>query len=300
MIIDTKDLKDVDVTKNSVVGRAVRTTHILERDQTVFMVEGVRAYVDKVAKDYPYPMNEGYSNFGGRFGECVDTFLNHADTLVHYDPTEIKPVDFMEQGLDLEYDVTGDFIDMGLHMEGVPESFGSLHNGNPRARRVRIYIDNGNAGGLSDGGVIRRSSRMIRLLDALEQANVRCELVTVESDARAHSECIVKRFSESLNLEDVAVATHPDFSRCLHFRIEEWSKTFDGYGSSLHLHEHVNSFASKFNDELTVFIYSNIYDPDQAFGRLEEELVKELSEPVPSTSLMKVYDHAVEKVGLNG
>lgn len=309
MIIDTKQLNDVRVTNNSVIGEAAKDTRLLKEGELVVMVEGVRAFINLVQKEFPHARQaEESTDLGGHgdfhtfktWEDTIDIFLNKPGQLVKYDPTEMKPTDFMEQGLDLEHDVTGDFIDMGRHMEGIPESFGSLHNGQTRNRRVRIYVDNGNRAGMSERVIAHRSERVIRLIDALEQANVRCELAVIESSGCSHSECIVKRFNESLNLEDVAIATHPEFLRRICFRVTEWSKQYEsGYGSSLWLENRVDAFKSNLNDELTIFVHTNIdHNVDGVFDQLEEKIVKELSEVIPTVGLMQVSVEGVKTGGL--
>lgn len=310
MLIDSDSLKDIRVTDHSVIAKAKRDEGVLLKDELVVMVEGVGNFIDTVLREFPKPKHSGSSSRRSdgwddfhtfsTWDECINTFKNNAKSLVKYEPTEVELNDPNEQGEDLEYDVTGDFIDMGRHMEGIPEVFGSLHNGNPRSRRVRIYIDNSNSASLDASKIAHRSERVIRLVDALEGANVRCELVSIETATSAHVECVVKRYDESLVLEDVAVATHPDFLRRLIFRIDEWSDTwFDGYGDTSWLRDRVSTMKSKLNDELTVFVHSNMeYAIDDSFSKLEAKLVEEMSEVVPAISLIEVSDRGVETVAL--
>ena len=307
MLIESDAMTDVKVGKGYVMGIAKGDDGLLWEKELVFMAEGVSTFIRTVLKEFPTPKREGASSdydYGfhtfSSWEECVDVYLNNPQSLVDYIPTELHPTDPNEQGRELEYDVTGDFIDMGRHMEGIPESFGRLTQGNPRSRRVRIYVDTSNPGSLSSSSIVERSRRIVRLIDALEGTGVRCELAIIRSGQTSHIECIVKRYDESLVLEDVAVATHPDFQRRIMFRVSEWSDTwYSGYGAPTHLRGYLDSLKSKMNDELTIFVHNGMSrNIDGAFDQLEQKIVEEISEAVPAISLMEVNDRGVETVAL--
>lgn len=297
MILDTNLMKDLEVKSNYVIGRAAKHTGLLNENERIMMFDGVRTSLDYIKKYLPDARHsrsslEGSGHAGNSFSsydKAMDTFINNPQSLVKYDPTQMRPFEWEEQGNDLEYDVTGDFIDVGRVLEGVPENFGSLHNGNPRSRRVKIVV------ALSQGWSVRpeeinhRSKRVIRLIDALESANIRTELVAVDSGGCAHTEIVVKRFDEPLTIEDVAVVTHGDYFRRLMFRAAEWSDTWrGGYGDSTKLRSNKEVLKSQLNDELAVYIDGNMRSAsiDPHFNKLEKMLESELSEMIPNINLM--------------
>ena len=299
MIIDSNVLSDVIVTDSYVVGKAAKKTKLLKKGERVSIFNGVNTAINYVKEFLPEPGRDDSSNTRGQSGfqsfnnfkQAVDTFLNDPTSLVKYDPGEINPTDFREQGNHVEYDVTGDFIDVGRVLEGVPEHFGALHNGNPRNRRVRIIMNVGHLHYVHVDDILHRSERIIRLVDMLENANIRTELIAAYSSSCSHTEITVKRFDESLVVEDVAVVTHPDFPRRIMFRLSEHSDTWSyGYGQSVQLNEGVEDFKSKFNDELTIYIEGNIEGDDinNKFEALEKELEEELSEEIPTKSLIRI------------
>ena len=161
-------------------------------------------------------------------------------------------------------------------------------------------MDIGNSAGLSEGSIRYRGERIIRLIDALESMGVRCELVVIDSGKTAHIECVVKEYESPLILEDLAVATHPEFSRRLCFRVAEYSKTYDeGYGDSDHLKDRACGFASKYTEELTIFIHSNLTTGvDNSFNKLERALVSELANPMPSLSMVQVFNSKITEAHL--
>lgn len=299
MIIDSNIITDAIVTDSYVVGKAAKKTRLLEKGERISIFNGVNTALDYVQEFLPDIGRGSSSNESGNskfqtfnsFRQAMNAFRHNPTSLVKYDPGEMNPVDFHEQGNHVEYDVTGDFIDIGRVMEGVPENFGQLHNGNPRNRRVRLIVNIGHLHYVHVNDILHRSERIIRLVDMLENANIRTELIGVYSSDNSHTEITIKNFDESLIIEDVAVVTHPDFPRRIMFRISEHSDTHSyGYGSSTTLNNGVEGFQSQFNDELTVYIEGNIEgeDIDKKFNKLEKDLEEELSEPVPSKSLIRV------------
>lgn len=299
MILDTNMLKDVTVTNSYVVGKSAKSTGLLKENERVMMFNGVRTALDYINENLDTPQNSGSSegNSSGHagnafrsFGEAMDIFLNRPETVVKYDPTQMRPVEFAEQGNDLEFDVTGDFIDIGRVLEGVPENMGRLHNGNPRNRRVRIVVSLAQTHYMTPKEIDHRSERIIRLVDALENANVRTEIIAIDSTTCHHMEIVVKRFDEPMTIEDVAVATHSEFFRRMCFRAAEWSDTWTyGYGRANTLRQNLNVVKSQLNDEITVYVDGDLQqgiDPD--FNELEKKLESELSEPVPQLSLISI------------
>lgn len=314
MIIDTNVLTDVTHTDSYVIGKSAKSTQLLKKGERVMLFSGLRTAIDYISSnlhdDAPY--GEGSSkDIGGRngfhffpsFSHTVEVFTKRPGEVVKYDPTELQPTEFMEVGTDLEYDVTGDYIDMGRHLEGIPESFGSMHNGSARARRVRIVVGLANSSSMRDKEINHRSERIIRLVDALENAHVRTEVLVVDTNECSHTEIVVKRFDESLVIEDIAVATHSEFFRRLLFRASEWSETWRmGYGTSTLLKENMSILRSQLNDEITIYVDSNMYERsiDTHFDRLEALLVEELSQPIPELSLVTVTDNGVTTARLDG
>lgn len=289
------------------LSEATETEGLLVEGELILKVSGVKQFIKTVTEEFPIARGaedsdrtgvKGFNSFS-TWDECIDVFLNKPQSLVKYSPARI-PSRASELGSELSYDVEGDFIDIGRYVEGVPEVFGSLRGGVGRNRRVRILVDIGNSAGLSEGSIRYRGERIIRLIDALESMGVRCELVVIDSGKTAHIECVVKEYESPLILEDLAVATHPEFSRRLCFRVAEYSKTYDeGYGDSDHLKDRACGFASKYTEELTIFIHSNLTTGvDNSFNKLERALVSELANPIPSLSMVQVFNNKITEAHL--
>lgn len=228
------------------------------------------------------------------YDEAMDTFRNHPEKMVKFDPSELRIRDESEAGTEVDYDVVGDFIDMGRYMEGIPESVGTMHGGKARNRRVSITINVCQRWDIQHGVITHRGERVLRLVDALEAGGVRTQLTAIESTECNHVEVILKRHDEPLTIADLAVATHPEFLRRAIFRIVEHSKTYKyGYGSAVNFDRLLKPemLDSGNNDEMDIVIGSNILnisEVDKLFDQLERLLVWEMSKPVPEVSSVKV------------
>jgi hypothetical protein len=267
----------------------------------VGLFEGVDTLLDyvgqymKTAKQRKSSIRTGDDDFNAfrTYKEAFDILRNKPQEVTKFDPAEIRVRDISESGLEIDYDVVGDYIDMGRHMEGLPESWGSMRNGNARNRRVNIMVNLSNGGSMGEKEINHRSERILRLVDALEMGGVRTEVVAIESTECSHLEIKIKRHDETLNISDMAVVTHSEFLRRISFRITEYSKTFsDGYGSSIVFSDAVSpeTIEQGSNSEMDIFIDSNIrgYALDNLFDGLERLIAWEMGKPIPEVSSIKV------------
>lgn len=225
---------------------------------------------------------------------AMDIFRNKPETITNFDPAEIRVKDLGEVGNEVEYDMTGDFIDMGRYVEGVPEVMGNMQNGNARNRRANVVISLNFMARIDKDVIKHRAERVLRLVDALETGGVRTMLTAIESSECNHTEVILKRHDEPLSIGDLAVATHPDFLRRILFRIIEQSKTFDdGYGDAL---DFGNSLTPEVIEggnitELDILIDGNIRSiesVDKVFDQVERLVAWEMSKPVTEVTSIKV------------
>lgn len=235
------------------------------------------------------------------YKEAMETFRTHPEKVVKFDPSELRIKDESESGQQVDYDVVGDYIDMGRFMEGIPENMGSMHNGNARNRRVNIMINLNQMWNIHHRDITHRGERVLRLVDALEAGGVRTQLTGIESTECGHTEVILKRHEEPLTISDLAVVSHPEFLRRIIFRINEHSKTWDwGYGSAVKFSDALENspelLHTDANDEMNILIDSNmrgIQYIDDTFDKLERLLVWEMSKPVPEVDAVRVSERGI-------
>lgn len=256
---------------------------------------------DKASEKTKDPWDSGNFNAFDTYQEALDTFKNHPEKVSKFDAGELRIKDDSESGSRVDYDVVGDYIDMGRFMEGVPETWGSMHNGNARNRRVNIMVDVSQWWGVSHQDVTHRGERILRLVDALEAGGVRTELTAIESSQCTHVEVILKRHDEPLTISDLAVVTHPEYLRRILFRVIEHSKTFySGYGHASDLEDSINAnpqmLHSGNNDEINIYIAGNMQGRssiDSHFDKLERIIVWEMNKPVPEVDAIKLDKHGI-------
>ena len=268
----------------------------------VTLFDGLDTMLDFITTKMPKPKRGDSSKRTGRSGfnafsgydEAMQTFRSEPEKIVHFDAAELRIKDASEVGTEVDYDVTGDYIDMGRYMEGIPEVMGSMHGGQARNRRASIVLSLNQHAEIKHEAITHRGERILRLVDALEAGGVRCQITAIESSECNHTEVIIKQHSEPLTITDLAVVSHPEFLRRAIFRIIEHSKTFSyGYGNAMNFGKALTPelIDSGNNDEIDIVIdgnISDISDIDRLFDQLERLLVWEMSKPVPEVSSVKL------------
>lgn len=274
----------------------------LKTGAIVTVFEGIDRMLDFITEKMPEAKRGGHSADTGRdsfhtfdtYEEAMDTFRKHPEKVVKFDPAELRVKDVNESGTNVEYDVTGDFIDMGRYMEGIPESVGTMRSGNARNRRVSILLSLAQTARIDKDVIAHRGERILRLIDALETGGIRTQLTGIESSQCSHIEIVLKHHDEPLTITDLAVAIHPDFLRRAIFRVIEHSKTYEsGYGSAIVFEHSIKPelVENPNNDELDIIVDGNFRDNttvDRMFDKLEKLLVWEMSKPVPEVSSVRL------------
>lgn len=220
---------------------------------------------------------------GFSYASALDTFTNDPSKVRNFDETDLD-LTGGDSGLLLIHDVVGDTVDMGRYITGEPECMMSLTDGTPRGRRVRILFNLAAPSFVEADDMASAQKRITRLVDALEAKNVRVAMVGVASSTPDHTEIVTKQYHEPLDLNAIAVATHPSFFRRLVFRVIEYSPTFDsGYGRAKDFGGAItmNPEIIKSDDlaELTLYIGYDYSNTDHQFDVLETKLTEALAEP---------------------
>jgi len=309
-MIRQDELTKVDQGSGYFIGE-IKTQHPkfqhLERETLVGLFDGLDTMLEFITENMKTPKSSTFDSSADRghdggfhtfetYDKALDIFRNKPEQVVKFDPSELRIKDESEAGTFVEYDVVGDYIDMGRYMEGIPESWGSMKNGNARNRRVNIIINLSQHAGIDEKDIAHRGERILRLVDALEAGGVRCQLRGIESTACNHVELIFKQHGEPLTISDLAVVAHPEFLRRVLFRFKEHSKTIDwGYGSPRafvnSIDNHPELLHTDNNDEMTIMVDANmegISSIDSTFDKLEKLLQWEMSKPVPEVDAVRV------------
>lgn len=171
--------------------------------------------------------------FFQNYDDAMDVFMNRPHEIRIFDENLTSLQNADNNGNDIFFDVTGDFVDVGRYLEGVPETHGNMYMGNPRAFFATIMINVAATCNFDQRALQARSKRILRLVDWLEGQQIRTKILAFDSNQCLYFECVIKRYQDSFSLDDLAIVSSPDFLRRVIFRISEHSDTWQsGYGTS--------------------------------------------------------------------
>lgn len=294
-LIDYNTLADIERGDGYIFGRVGNRTKTnlkyLEIRELCGKFEGVDTFLNALTETSLAEGKRGNSSqmvgkddfyFFETYDEAIDTFKNNPSKVANFIEKDDKILGGDSAGMSIDYDVTGDFIDMGRYVEGIPETFGGMYNGNPRSKRVNILIPAMASCNVNHELINKRSERVKRLVDWLETNQVRCAITVMYTNDNSHCEIIVKKFDEVFNVNDIAIATHSDFFRRCQFKFRENSPTIEpfGYGNSRQFWDNTNLediIKQEYNNEFNVVIGSKLLREDQIdndMNKLEKDLKK--------------------------
>lgn len=212
--------------------------------------------------------------------DANDVFFNRPESIRQFSINDEKLVNRESPGKDIQFDVTGDYVDIDRYLEGVPENFGQMIMGNPKSVFATINVLNSAVHWTSPEYMMHKQKRIMRLVDWLEQQDIRCQIVMTEDSSVSYTQIVVKEFQDHFDLNHLAVAMHPDFFRRTMFLIMEQSKTWTyGYGSSIEYDKRMLKY--KPNPEDGLYVYVGGYIPfennstkelDKAFDKIENSI----------------------------
>ncbi len=276
------------------IGTATVNNDLISKSELIGVFSGINALLDYQAAHQAVAKQGKSSDGTGSFyhfksyAEAVDIYRHKPSEITTFDASDTKILGGTESGNRLIYDVTGDSLDIGRYLDGEPECYGSLSNGNPRGKRVHLLVNLSWSARVDKSVINYRSQRILRLVDWLESQGVRCMVTAINSSETCHMELTVKEYSEPLQITDLAIIAHSDFLRRVIFRFDEYSDTWrSGYGSSYTLSEYMRSYGNALDSEnpaeLTVFCDG--YDQDgtditRFYDKLETELTAVLDNSV--------------------
>ena len=212
------------------------------------------------------------------YEEAVNVFLSDPSSIANFDESDENLKSSDSSGNSIEYDLTGDFIDIGRFVEGIPEVFGNMVDGNSRGKRMKILMNGMFSWHVNQKDINHRALRIKRLVDWLETNGVRSEITTLFSSDNWHCELVVKRFDEVFDINQVAISSDSDFFRRLQFRFAEYSETLNPYryGSPVDFWNSFRkeNFRSEYNQEMSLVVGGNTdsYNIDSEFDRIEKSI----------------------------
>lgn len=208
--------------------------------------------------------SKGFHTFGS-LAEAIDVFENKPDTIRQFSINDDRLERPDSPGKDVMYDITGDYLDIDRYLTGEPEMFGNAVMGNPKNIFCTINVLTSFVWWTSPEYQLVKQKRVLRLVDWLETQGVRCQIIAQDDSEVAFISTVIKEFQDPFNLNDLAVACHPDWLRRVEFLVMEQSKTWSyGYGSSEAYDKRMQKY--KPNPEDGMYIYVGGYVPFGGWG----------------------------------
>ncbi len=126
----------------------------------------------------------------------------------------------------IAWDVTGETPDVGALLSGVPENMMTTEEAEGAARMVRVLVNVGASCAVSASTIEARGTIACALVDALERAGYRCEVLAGwVQETRGYTyttRALIKRAEEPLALDRIVFTlVHPSFMRRILFRCME-------------------------------------------------------------------------------
>lgn len=165
------------------------------------------------------------------YDKATKAMLETPEVFRNFTEADIKLSEWDSVGNAVDFELTGDYLDVGRHLEGSPECFGVMRDGRVQNRFCSIVIDGCASWFIQKNIIALRASRALRLVDMLEANGIRCEVAVLYSTGQVHAEIIVKHYNDPLDINDIAASLSPDFFRWVVFRLMEHSIVLgSGYG----------------------------------------------------------------------
>jgi hypothetical protein len=311
--INVRDLHDVKKGKGYYVGKLNEQHKIfkyLKANALVFNTDSVQATFRVFSELGWKPAREKSSNtnkssnrdfyFFEDLQEAISVYTKNPKQVRSFKEEDIKLTAEENVGKDIQYGVTGDYVDIGRFLDGEPECFGIAYNGNPAGLQATLLFNVSTPWYVNEDLLNHRAARMLRLVDWMESQGVRCQVRAIESTECAHMDIRVKSFEDAVDMNALAVATHSDFLRRIAFLVAEQSPTYEaGYGNAtVYTRDMMSSYKADPDNGLTIFITEvgrvEIADIDSQFDLLRDKITDLLSSP-QNRDFSKVY--AVELKG---
>ncbi len=217
----------------------------------------------------------------GSLEEAIDVYKNHPDRIRTFDMKDDRLKTKDSPGRDVEFEITGDYLDIDRYLQGVPEVFGQVTMGNPRNMFCTINILSSYVSFTEVAYQDAKAMRVLRLVDWLEQQGVRTQIVSTADSDVMFSSVVVKQFQDPFDINHLAMVMHNDWLRRVLFLIKEQSPTWEwGYGNSRTYDKRMTEYQPRPEDGLYVYVggymsnHNDVSRLDKQFDEIERQIEK--------------------------
>ena len=193
----------------------------------VVYAPNISALVDYVSKHTPRDgssIEVGDEEWFGTSSleEAIDLFRNNRSGLLPKGFKQHKINNVHSLGTDVEFNVTGDYLDMGRYMSGEPEVFGTNINGDLTGKVIRVYINASVTAYWSADEIMRGAEKFAEVINALYVSGAKVSTTFMSAEETQWIEVKLNDFGDPLNPVDLVAVASPAFIRRLCFAINNY------------------------------------------------------------------------------
>lgn len=204
-----------------------RLTDRDEDRRPAIVAPNIRAFVDYVSRHKPKVGSSTYTSNDGWYGtksldQAIDLFRNKRHELLPkgFQQKYIKNIN--ANGVDVEYNVTGDYLDIGRYMSGEPEVFGTNINGDLTGKVVRVYINASVSASYDAEDIMLGAEKLAEVINALYISGAKVSTTFMSAEETQWIEVKLNDFGDPLDPVDLIAVASPAFIRRLCFAINNY------------------------------------------------------------------------------
>lgn len=231
-----------------------------EDRRPAIVAPNIRAFVDYVSNHKPKDGSSTYTSDAGWYGtssldQAIDLFRNKRHELLPkgFQQKYIKNVN--ANGIDVEYNVTGDYLDIGRYMSGEPEVFGTNINGDLTGKVVSVYINASVTAHWSAEEVMQGAEKLAETINALYISGAKVSTTFMSAEETQWVEVKLNDFGDPLDPVDLVAVASPSFIRRLCFAVNNYHSV-STHGSIVDVLDGQRDILNK-GEDLVVYITPN-------------------------------------------
>lgn len=198
-----------------------------EDRRPAIVAPNIRALVDYVSNHKPKSGSSTYTHNDGWYGtksldQAIDLFRNKRHELLPkgFQQKYIKNIN--ANGVDVEYNVTGDYLDIGRYMSGEPEVFGTNINGDLTGKVVQVYINASVSASYDAEEIMTGAEKLAEVVNALYVSGARVSTTFMSAEETQWIEVKLNDFGDPLDPVDLVAVASPSFIRRLCFAVNNY------------------------------------------------------------------------------
>jgi hypothetical protein len=246
-----------------------------EDKRPALVAPNIGALVDYVSSHKPKTGSSTYINHIEWYGTKS---LDEALDLFKYKRHKLLPKGFQQKyiknvgaaGADVEFNVTGDYLDMGRYISGEPEVFGTNINGDLTGKVIRVYINASVSASYDAEDVMLGAEKLAEVINALYISGARVSTTFMSAEETQWIEVKLNDFGDPLNPVDLVAVASPSFIRRLCFAVNNYHNV-STHGSIVDVLDGHRDILNK-GEDLVVYVAPNTIPNFNRTGAVDKAL----------------------------